>query len=157
MAERERRVPDLPEADAYLSEIGVLGDMRVEIDECCRIYETLFENTDYKLFLSERKNNEGERIFENLWFFSEDGISEYKNFLRSESSNIDFVSPKIALPAWIDMHAKDFRPGSTGNNSTMSLNAKITTGDFGMKFSATGLNCEHLYQIFKFMKSMSII
>jgi len=153
MTTPEQRIPDLPEADAYLREIGILGDMRVKIDECCKYYEMLFENTDYKIFISERKNKEGETIFENLWFFSEDGVSEYKNFVRSETSNLDFMALKPQISSLIDIHTNGFIPGSAGVDSTMSLAVALYNTEARWALSASGLNCEYLYEIFKFVKS----
>ena len=157
MTTPEQRVPELPEADAYLREINILGDMRAKVDECRKYYEMILENTDYKIFLCERKNKEGERMFENLWFFSKDGISEYKNFVRAETSNLDFIALRLVSPSLIDTHTKNFNPGSAAKDSTMSLKITVYNTTMVLGLSASGFNCEYLYRIFKFMKYRSLI
>lgn len=133
--------------EEYLRAIGVPEDIQTRIDEILEISKR-FLNVDVinDIYISEYMT-QNSREFESLWIYTNDYVSEAKNFRNTY--NLDEISLKCKLSYLNIVYEKyDFMKKESTSDSRMTLNAQSSFGGFSCLLKGSGNNCEYLHDIF---------
>lgn len=129
----------------YFDSIGISKILRERIETIYEFYKELLPSSDIKdIFLSDYINESGERIFENLWFFSEEYAMEAKLFATQDNFDMDTIKNNVHY--WtIEKTEYDFKTASSKSRMFLTFNI----GDFRSgKLKASQENCNNLKKIF---------
>ena len=112
-------------------------------------YKLVYDVDVTDVFVSEYRNSEDTKVYENAWFFSEKHVMEAKNFIvRSE---VDILTIKNGVKyCKLTTEEYDFKKAAEGSR----LRADIIFGGESLhqtsaELKATGLNCDCLRDIIK--------
>jgi uncharacterized protein YerC len=95
-----------------------------------------------RIYLSETVDSDGQRIFENVWFFFEDVWCEAHNFQIEDK--FDVVRIERVHYAMIERH--EYETGIATTRSRLALTIKFNDGNYGI-LKASGQNCNALASI----------
>jgi len=127
----------------YIRMLGGSENIIVKIPRLESLASTLCPETVEEFFISEYKKTNGQRILENMWFFSPTFILESKNIIQ-ENINLDILCiNKIIDRIEIDSEKYDFTKATDESSLTIILH--MTTAVALLK--STGFNCDKLWGI----------
>ena len=110
---------------------------RAELSES--IYTKMCPEEIVDIFLSESINPEGQRVPENLWFFSKSWLMEAHNFLNAV--NFDFTPRKNIDYVLFDAQDYDFK---TAAHAKSRLTIQVRMGQIAGILKASKENCDLL-------------
>lgn len=127
----------------YLVSIGMAEPFLNRVEEIIDFYETIYPNSIKDMFISEYVDNDGNRQYENIWFFSDSRLMEAKKFLMEDDFD---AARRVTLRYWnIKKTDYDFKRSSSKSRLTITYQ---TEDNIGGILKASGENCDHLKIIF---------
>lgn len=99
------------------------------------------------IFVTEYTTTKGERIHENVLFFSENYIGESKNFTNLDTDNYDMDLIKNNFVHW-EITKKNYTWNNANAESSLHILATLPNNTILIVKSSKS-NCDHLYNIFK--------
>lgn len=127
----------------YLNDIQVSGVMIKRIKNIYEEVKNFFNIEIDDLFVSNIINNNNDKEFVSLWFFTSKATIECKDFANKD----DFDLTKMENLFYIHITKTDYNFANTpNNNSRITINAQI--GDvLSVNLMATGNNCKYAMNI----------
>jgi hypothetical protein len=130
----------------YIAELGGADPLIQKSEKQQAVARTLCPETIADFFMSESLKEDGQRIFESLWFVSPKYLLECKRIL-SEVFNIDIACTYKSIEH-LEVTYVDFdplQPQTTTDHSRLS--AEATIGMVLCTLKASGSNCTRLWRI----------
>ena len=132
----------------YLENIGISGALLTKVEDVYKFFNEYLEHKIDDIFVSEYVDQDGSRIYENLWFFNENFCFEAKLFNIQEDydscvikNNIEYFTIKK-----IDC---DLIANKTNDNSRMILDFRFKVSSIGGQLKSSKENCKYLSIIIK--------
>ncbi|AAM05291.1 hypothetical protein [Methanosarcina acetivorans] len=129
----------------YLHNIGATGPIIDKAENAYKNCENICPEEIKGIFVSEYTEENGNRMYENLWFFSERYCMESKNFTQRD--NID-ITPYNKIIKRLFIEKKDYEFTEANAQSRAILHFVLHMGIDGT-IKASGENCDHLLNIVK--------
>jgi hypothetical protein len=139
---------DREQISQYLADLG-MGEALIErglsvVDDL----ESLVSDPIEHVFVSEYRDDEGNRHYESLWLFTQNYMSEAQNFL-TDAISFDLVPARLGI-ARIEVSRESFDLATASEQSRLSVNVSFSAsshpGIMGT-FKASASNCEVLTEI----------
>jgi len=130
---------------AYLKDIGLTKELVDRVESLYTSYQSISSEEITDLFITDYLTKERKRIYENLWFFSENYIMEAKQFISQD--NLD-IAPNKKNIIYFQVEKKDYDLKKASEKSRINLNIRfgaILRGDL----KASEKNCDYLWKIVK--------
>jgi hypothetical protein len=133
-----------PEFVPYLESFVLPAPVMAKIESIFNFYTTYCEEDIANIFITDYVNNDGSRVLEDLWFFSEHYGMEAKQFITTDDFDMTSISKRIVY--WdIKKQDYDFNTAvATSRLYIMLTFDSLVTADF----KASGNNCSKLKEIF---------
>lgn len=135
-----------PEFNIYLDSIGLSGAPVGKVSEIYHIYNEVLGFNIEDIFISEYLNQDGSRIYENLWFFSKDYCFESKFFLTQYDMDSDEILNSIESFT-LKKNDFDILNKVINDKSRLFINFVLKTNRQG-EMKASKENCMKLMDIF---------
>ena len=132
----------------YLTSIGITGDLFTKTMNVFYFIENYLGHKAEDVFVSEYTNQEGGRVYENLWFFNENYVFEAKLFISQEDYDSCIIKNHIEYYT-IKKLDFDIITNETNQNSRMNLEFRFKNSIVGADLKASKENCKKLSEIFK--------
>lgn len=132
----------------YLHAIGMNKPLIDKVKKYYDFYIPIFKIYGEKIediFISEYSLEEGERIYENIWFFSKKLCGEVKQF-NSEQENID-ITPLYKHIIYWNIKKSNYDFNKASKNSSLYIEFRFGTKVIG-SLRASKENCNFLRDIF---------
>ena len=128
----------------YLQSIGIQELFLKRAEEVSDFYQQIYPDQIEDIFVTEYFDNDGNRQYESLWFFSKTSAMEAKRFLTVD----DFDSPplKNQVEYW-SIKKTEYNFLETSAKSRITLDFSLISGVTGT-LKASRENCDHLKAIF---------
>lgn len=128
----------------YFNAIGLKGAFFERATEIVDFYKGLYIEEELKsVFISEYVEAEGNRLYENLWIFTEKSVCEAKDFLFKD--HFDSTPMPNSIIYWrITKENYDFKAAT--QKSRMVLEVEFAPHTRGV-FKASGENCDFLRKV----------
>lgn len=127
----------------YLKSIGISEALRKRIETILEFYQEICLDEITGIFVTDYVKKDGEREYENLWFFSEKYCMEAKLFVTKEDFDITPLQKHIVY--WsVQKQDYDFKIATA--RSRLHLNFKLDTTIEG-ELKASKENCDYLRDI----------
>ncbi|HET6309680.1 MAG TPA: hypothetical protein VFH00_01600 [Candidatus Nitrosotalea sp.] len=108
------------------------------------LYGKLGINDISDVFISEYVKEDGERSFENLWFFADKHVMEAKQF----ATEIDLDMAPSTVVSYIDLKQTEYDLEHSTGASRLFVTATLPLGmGVGLTFKASRENCDYLKTI----------
>lgn len=130
----------------YLESIGITSALTARVEEIYNIYSKVFGNELEEIFVSEYLNQDGSRVYENLWFFNGNFCFEAKFFLTTDDLDSDKICRGITNYT-IKKNDYDMVGNVTSDKSRMLLTFGFAYNRYG-EMKASKENCKKLLEIF---------
>ena len=129
----------------YLSSIGVTAKVLSErIETIYQFYQSIGLDEITGIFLTDYILSDGTRLFESLWFFSENFAMEAKQFLVEDNFDMSLLHKRVHY--WnIKKQNYDFKKAT--EKSRLYIGFILNTGA-GSFLKASKENCDYLKEIF---------
>jgi hypothetical protein len=136
----------LEPSEFYLDSIGAPGAVRMRIRDLLDRYARLMDLSDVDIFASESIDSEGNRTFQSLWIFSEQGGFEGR--LSEESgTDLDGTPLRDRVVHWVArVQDYDFRVALP--TSRLTLEISFSDQIIG-ELRASGPNCMRLTELIR--------
>jgi len=131
----------------YLESIGITGALTDKVVAVENFYTKYIGCKIDDLFVSEYVNPEGDRVYENLWFFSTDFCYEAHFFMTEDNFDGDIIKDSI-MSFTIKKNNFNTEANISNDNSRMNLIFRFSV-DRGGDLKASKENCKQLSMIFK--------
>lgn len=130
----------------YLKSLG-MGEILIEkIGTYYNNFYRIYGETMDDAVISEYINEDGQRQYESLFFFSENHVFEVSNFLLAESKM--WISCLNGNISYLGFTHKDFDYIAPTASSRLNVDTKWKQGtSFILNIKASGNNCLHLLNI----------
>ena len=139
-----------PEFETYLKKIGFTTPFLEKAERVYSFYFDIYGEQIEDIFVSEYVDDDGKRIFENLWFFTSYAVMEAKNFLFED--NFDAMCHSNIIVLWRIKNTNI--EGNVFNSESRIYLTFSVPEDFHADYKASGNNCKHLMHIFhKYIKT----
>ncbi len=127
----------------YLEIIGLSEPLRKRVESILEYYKEICPEEITAIIVTDYIQEDGSRVYENLWFFSNSFIMESKQFISND--DFDITSLKNRIEYWqIQKSNYDFKKAS--ETSRLYLKINIDTGVSG-SFKTSKENCDYLKDI----------
>jgi len=137
------------EFDEYLKIIGLEKPLIDKVEQIYNFYEPLFKFHGEKIddiFVSEYLKDDGERVYENLWFFSKYLSAEAKNFI-SNRDDFDMITQNRNV-LYYEIYKEEYDFKNYSDKSLFKLEAKYGFYNRMGELKASKENCDYLKNIF---------
>lgn len=131
----------------YLESIGLSGTVLGKVEDAYNFYSKFLEYEIKDIFVSEYLNQDGSRVYENLWFFSENFCGEAKFFLTKEDYDSDIIKKSISTFS-IKKTDFDIITCTPIASSRLHLTFNFLNGLRAGDMKASKENCKKLSEIF---------
>jgi hypothetical protein len=128
----------------YLNSIGITGLFQERAQAIYSFYEKIIADTMQDIFVSDYVNEEGRRLYENLWFFTSSAVFEAKQFLTTD--DFDGMPYTKKVKYW-RIVKKDYDFNNITSKSRMTIEVGLKN-NMGCIMKASGDNCSFLKAIF---------
>lgn len=132
-----------PEWEEYLDAIGATGPIAHEVSKKLKAASLLAPEPAEAIFLTEYPTEEGERVFEHLWFFTAAYGLECKSFLLDDNCDLSVIQSNIAYIE-ISWDSYDFNVATA--KSRFRVRFQTVDGVEG-DLRASGSNCPELLEV----------
>jgi len=127
----------------YLDCISITNALRGRIETIYKLCKQLCPEEIKDIFITDYIKEDGSRVYENLWFFSEKNCMEAKNFRAVE--DFDIIPMKKRVTFWnIKIHNYDFKKATDTSRLFLAIRFDI---DMAGYFKAAKENCDYLKEI----------
>ena len=133
------------EFTGYLGNINATDTIIEKVKNVYKNCENICPEKITEIFISEYTEENGMRVYENLWFFSDRYCMESKNFTQND--NID-ITPYYKIIKYLSIEKKDYEFDSANEQSRAIFRFVFNIGIDGT-IKASGKNCDHLLSIVK--------
>jgi hypothetical protein len=135
-------------ASQYLKTIDMPEPFIKRIRLLWERYQELCPEPFSSVFVTDARAEEGQRLFQNIWFFSQNYVMESANFIAND--NVDMVRFANKINRW-DVSFANFDLGSEATDAAR-LHVAFTTSDGnGGSLQATGQNCVALMAVVRLL------
>jgi hypothetical protein len=131
---------------SYADDLNLSRTVRARVDELRAYAERLTSQTVVDMFVTDYLNDDGVRQYENLWFFTTNGVVEAKQFLQKD--DIDYLSSSRRPNYYWRIESEHYNFEKASDASRLSVTVRVDQG-FGMQFKASGSNCDHLSRLLR--------
>jgi len=129
----------------YLKKIGINEQKLIErVEYILNFYEKLYSGQIEDIFISEYLNEDGTRVYENLWFFTNEFLFEAKQFIIED--NFDSMSIVNTIKYW-NILKKEYDYETSSIKSRMSVYISFVEKLTAI-LKASKENCDNLKLIF---------
>lgn len=129
--------------EEYLRQIGIENASFERAEFVITLYTKLLPEEIRDIFVSEYTEEDGTRIYESLWIFTENFVCEARNFLKDNDIDIARKEKEITYTRW---RMKEFNFEGVREKSRLSLDFVIRRDVTG-QLKASGENCEMLFTV----------
>ncbi|MBM7408370.1 hypothetical protein [Methanococcus maripaludis] len=131
----------------YLESLNLSTDEIKRIEEIYAFYQSIELFGEIQdIFVKEYTTERGERIYENVVFFSENYVGESKDFTNTDKDNYDMDFIKNKIFHW-SINKKNYIFGKSNIGSQLIVTSYLPNKLF-LNLRASRSNCDHLYKIF---------
>lgn len=127
----------------YLESIGITECISKKIEMIYEYYKTIHPDEIADIFVTEYINEDGDRVYENLWFFSKIYCMEAKQFLTKDDFDITPIQSRIEY--W-NIQKQDYNIKKSTEKSRLFLKFQIDN-KIRAEFKASKENCDYLWDI----------
>lgn len=129
----------------YLDSIGIAKPIHERIETIYEFYKEVCPEEITGIFVSEYIIKEsGERVYENLWFFSSKCCMEAKNFITQDNFDMDPIKNRIIC--WtVEKKDYDFKKATEKSRFSLTFYFPFNRG---ASLKASKENCDYLKEIF---------
>ena len=132
----------------YLNDIDISRVLLNRVIEIYNFYRDICPETIQDIFITDTIGQDGERIYENLWFFSKSHMMESKNFITKD--DFDFSSFKDKGYRWeIVKTSYDFNTSTEKSRLYIRFFTSILSMNVYADLKASKNNCDYLRDIFR--------
>jgi len=128
----------------YLESIGITKAFRKRIETIYGFYREICPDEITGIFITDYVKQDGEREYENLWFFSEKYVMEAKRFITEDDFDITTIHKRIDYLT-IKKQDYDFKEATEKSRLHLLFTPGITTS---AEFKASKENCDYFKGIF---------
>lgn len=131
----------------YLENLGISRVISSRIESIMGFYTSITPEDILDIFISEYLQEDGSRMYESLWLFSEHYAMEAKNFITSDNFDRVYLSKQVGR--WqIEKTEYDFVNAT--DSSRMIISFSIEESGLGItgKLKSSKQNCDSLKNIF---------
>lgn len=128
----------------YLKDIDLSKTLIERVERIIKLYNNINNDEIESIFISNTFNEDGKRVFDSLWLFSDNYMIESREFATED--DFDFCS--ISKSRYWRSELKDYDFMKANEKSRFSLTV-VSTDDFVSDFWASGNNCTYLTEILK--------
>lgn len=133
-----------PEFIPYLESLELPALILVKIESIFNFYKDYCKEEITNIFITDYFNNDGSRIFENLWFFSKSYCMEAKQFITMDDFDMTPINKRIVY--W-NIKKQDYDFNIEVGTSRLYVEFKLDIRSTG-NLKASGKNCGKLKEIF---------
>jgi hypothetical protein len=132
----------MPEShDEYLDVLEMPEAIRERFHRALRFYEETAGMAVEFVHVTDRVDEEGNRLFENAWFFGGNYAMEAHDFVSKDDFDAAVVE---AVAIWrVSVENYDFEKATAESRMFLTYNTGFTSGDL----TATGGNCDSLRDV----------
>ena len=127
----------------YLRSIDMTETLCTRVETIYEFYEETSPDELTDIFITDYLKEDGERVYENLWFFSLKHCMEAKLFVTKDDFDITPIRNRIYY--WT-IQKQDYNFKKAMEKSKLYLNIKLDTGIEG-NLKASKENCDYLKDI----------
>lgn len=137
---------ELEDIRQYLSEIGMGLPLVERSEEVLAKVMRFFPGRPEFFFVSEYRDEEGNRHYESLWVFGEKVVSEAAEFVTTVEFDMVAIEGGVIR---LVIDSEEFEFEEAKENSRLLIDADLSSTGHGLEgnFKATGSNCTHLQEI----------
>jgi hypothetical protein len=134
------------EFEDYLRSISLTATLMGKVDSIYEMYRSFCPEEIKWIFVADYITNEGERVFEELWCFSENYLMNSPQFASSD----ELIMARIERPLlYFRIVKHDYDLQKATDKSRIKIEFRLSawpdaTGDM----KASGENCSHLWKLF---------
>ncbi len=127
----------------YLEDVDIIGAIGEKVERIYDFYREICPDEITGIFITDYIKEDGERVYENLWFFSEKYCMEAKQFITTDDFDITPIKSRIIY--W-ELKKQDYDFKKATEKSRLHLEFKLDTGINGVLKASKG-NCDYLRDI----------
>jgi hypothetical protein len=129
----------------YLKDVDIIGDIRGRVERIYDFYREICPDEITGIFITDYIKEDGERVYEHLWFFSEKYCMEAKQFITTD--DFDFTPIKNRITYWV-LKKQDYDFKKATEKSRQNLKFRTDTEITG-ELKASKENCDYLRDIIR--------
>ena len=127
----------------YLKDVDIIGAIGEKVERIYDFYREICPDEITGIFITDYIKEDGERVYEHLWFFSEKYCMEAKQFITTDDFDITPIKNRIIR--WV-LKKQDYDFKKATEKSRLHLKFKMDTMiDCALKASKG--NCDYLRAI----------
>ena len=130
----------------YLKDVDIIGDIRERVERIYDFYREICPDEITGIFITDYIKEDGERVYENLWFFSEKYCMEAKQFITKEDFDITPIQNRICRWA-IQKKDYDFKKATEKSRLLLKFYFGVELGVLIGELKASKENCDYLKDI----------
>jgi hypothetical protein len=130
----------------YLESIGIGEPITKKVEELYIFYEEMLKKNDdaiIDMFITDYIKQDGSRVFENLWFFSNKYMMESKLFINKD--DLDFLATKNGV-IYVNIKKENYDYKNAQEQSRLIVEY-VTSHNAGGILKASKENCNKLRDI----------
>ena len=127
----------------YMEDVGLTGPIRERAKSIYDFYREICPDEITGIFITDYMNEDGGRVYEHLWFFSEKYCMEAKQFITTDDFDITPIKNRITY--W-GLKKQDYDFKKATEKSRLYLKFVIDTRS-ACEFKASKENCDHFKDI----------
>jgi len=127
----------------YLEDVDIIGAIGEKVERIYDFYREICPDEITGIFITDYIKEDGERVYEHLWFFSEKYCMEAKQFITTDDFDITPIKNQIIY--WV-LKKQDYDFKKATEKSRLYLKFKMETRIDGELKASKG-NCDYLRDI----------
>jgi len=127
----------------YLKDVDIIGAIGEKVERIYDFYREICPDEITGIFITDYIKEDGERVYEHLWFFSEKYCMEAKQFIATDDFDITPIKNRITY--W-ELKKQDYDFKKATEKSRVYLEFKMNTRVAG-ELKASKENCDYLRDI----------
>lgn len=127
----------------YLEDVDIIGAIGEKVERIYDFYREICPDEITGIFITDYIKEDGERVYEHLWFFSEKYCMEAKQFITTDDFDITPIKNQIIY--WV-LKKQDYDFKKATEKSRLYLKFKMGTMIDG-ELKASKENCDYLRDI----------
>lgn len=127
----------------YLKDVDIIGAIRGRVERIYDFYREICPDEITGIFITDYIKEDGERVYEHLWFFSEKYCMEAKQFITTDDFDITPIKNRIIR--W-ELKKQDYDFKKATEKSRLHLEFEMDTTIEGELKASKG-NCDYLRDI----------
>ena len=127
----------------YLEDVDIIGAIGEKVERIYDFYREICPDEITGIFITDYIKEDGERVYEHLWFFSEKYCMEAKQFITTDDFDITPIKNRIIH--W-ELKKQDYDFKKATEKSRLHLEFEMDTTIEGELKASKG-NCDYLRDI----------